>query len=62
MHKRLSVNINRECAAILRKTKAERGVSTTEAIRRAVAYLDLVERVTAAGGRLVVVSPDGTEW
>lgn len=40
---RVSVRINEDCAAILRAVKAERGWSTTEAIRHSIALLGLAE-------------------
>lgn len=51
---RLSVNINDECADVLRAVMADRGISATEAIRRALGLLDLAERVRREGGRLIV--------
>lgn len=44
MTRRLSVNINDECADALRRVKAARGITTTEAIRRAISALDYLER------------------
>lgn len=41
---RLAVNINAECADTLRRIKAARGITTTEAVRRAISLLDYFER------------------
>jgi hypothetical protein len=51
---RLSVNINDESARILAEVMADRGINATEAIRRAVAYLGLVEDVRSRGARIVL--------
>lgn len=40
---RLSVNINPESAEILRQVTADRGITTTEAIRRAIGLLGFFE-------------------
>lgn len=40
---RLSVNINNESADILRAVTKDRGISTTEAIRRAIGLLGFFE-------------------
>ncbi len=40
---RLSVNINEESAAVLRRVTEHRGISTTEAIRRAIGLLSFFE-------------------
>jgi hypothetical protein len=42
-YQRLSVNINAESAEILRQVTAERQISTTEAIRRAIGLLGFFE-------------------
>jgi hypothetical protein len=42
-YQRLSVNINPESANILRQVTAERGITNTEAIRRAIALLGFFE-------------------
>lgn len=43
---RLSVNINDESADALRRVTAKRGISVTEAIRRAIGLLDYFEAAT----------------
>ncbi|GAA4986386.1 hypothetical protein GCM10025792_37850 [Pseudonocardia tropica] len=47
-HQRLSVNINEESAEILRSVTRERGITTTEAIRRAIALLGFFEAARRA--------------
>jgi len=42
-YQRLSVNINPESADILRRVTADRGITTTEAVRRAIGLLDFFE-------------------
>lgn len=44
---RLSVNINAECADTLRRVMKARGISATEAIRRAIGLLDYFEKSAA---------------
>ncbi|MCX4757851.1 ribbon-helix-helix protein, CopG family [Kitasatospora purpeofusca] len=59
---RLSVNINDDTADALQRLKSEKGISITEAVRRAVALLDLVERETnkpGQPGKLQIVDYDG---
>lgn len=43
-YQRLSVNINSECAEALRRIRGKREISTTEAIRRAIGVLDMLDR------------------
>ncbi len=42
-YQRLSVNINPESADILRRVAADRGITTTEAVRRAIGLLGFFE-------------------
>ncbi|KPM52173.1 hypothetical protein ACG83_30485 [Frankia sp. R43] len=51
---RLTVNINTETAAALRQVAESRGVSYTEAVRRAVALLKLIEDETQKGHAIQV--------
>src|SRR3954452_1193318 len=51
---RLSININEETAAALRDMAARRGVSVTEAVRRAVAIAKFVEDETMNGSTVQV--------
>jgi L-serine deaminase len=52
---RLSINLSREAAAALKDIKEKRGLSYTEAIRRAIAVYKFVEDETAKGHRIQVV-------
>ncbi len=56
---RLSVNINHDTAAALRQMAQERGISVTEAVRRAVAIAKFVEDETRRGHRIQVVFGNG---
>lgn len=50
---RLEVNINNECADVLTVVTTERGISVTEAVRRAIGLLGYFEarrRETIPGG------------
>ncbi len=51
---RLSVNINKETADTLREITGRRGISYTEAIRRAVAIYKLIEEETQKGNRIQI--------
>lgn len=53
-HQRLSVKINNESADVLRTVTLSRGISLTEAIRRAVGYLGLVEDLRERGSHVVL--------
>lgn len=50
---RLSVNINDESADILAEVMRDRGITATEATRRAIEHLGLTERVRREGGRII---------
>lgn len=56
---RLSVNINRETAEALKQMAKDRGISVTEAVRRAVAIAKFVEDETGRGHRIQVVGDNG---
>ena len=51
-YQRLSVNLNEESAEILRRVTKDRGISTTEAVRRAIGLLDFFERTHAEGTKI----------
>ena len=52
---RLSININRETAEALKEIAERRGISYTEAVRRAFAIYKLIEDETLAGHRIQIV-------
>ena len=56
---RMSVNINKECADILREVKARHGISATEAVRRAIGLLGFTEQARHNGEQLYVESRNG---
>lgn len=56
--RRLSVNINDECARVLEKAKEQRGVSATETIRRALSMYEFMENEKLAGRK--IMSVDGS--
>ena len=56
---RLSVNLAADVAALLQKWTTAKGISATEAIRRAIVIWDFVETELSAGNRLAVVERDG---
>lgn len=56
---RLSVNINDQVAEIIRRQKDQRGISTTECVRRAFATLRWVLSVEESGGKLLQQNSDG---
>jgi hypothetical protein len=58
-YQRLSVNINDECAETLRTITAARGITTTEAVRRAVGLLGFAEDARRAGSQLIVKDRQG---
>jgi len=58
-YQRLSVNINKESADILRRVTAERGITTTEATRRAIGLLGYFEAARREGSRILVEDHDG---
>ncbi len=55
---RLNVNMNQETALLLRRVAASRGISYTEAIRRAVAVWAFVEDEIAAKHRVQAYDPE----
>ncbi|MGV2919361.1 hypothetical protein [Streptomyces alfalfae] len=56
---RLSVNINEDTAEKLRWYKDQKNISITETVRRAIALLELVEKETIKGGKIMLKSEDG---
>lgn len=56
---RLSVNINPESAEILRRVTRERGLSTTEAIRRAIGLLGFFEEAKRKEATVYVEDAEG---
>lgn len=59
MSARLGVNINDETAGALRAISERRGITVTEAVRRAVSVYRFVNDETTAGKTFHVVGPDG---
>lgn len=57
---RLTVNVNPETLAAIKEIAGRRGISYTEAIRRAVAVYKLVEDETAQGHAIQIVSGSAT--
>jgi hypothetical protein len=51
---RLSININQEAADFLDAVTAKRGISYTEAVRRALALYKLLEDQTAMGNHVQI--------
>ncbi|GEM_PF-4902303 len=60
---RVSVNLVREVAEALRNLAESSGVSITEAVRRAINLLVVVDKATRSGARLQLVTdgPHGRE-
>lgn len=54
---RLSVNMNQETADALRDVARSRGISYTEAVRRAISVYAFVEAEVAAGNTIQVRDP-----
>ncbi len=57
-YQRLSVNINAESAEVLRRVTAERGITTTEAVRRAIGLLGFFEETLRSGSKILVEDKD----
>ncbi len=57
-YQRLSVNINAESADVLRRVTAERGITTTEAVRRAIGLLGFFEEAMKSGSKILVEDKD----
>lgn len=56
---RLSVNLHPEVAAVLRRWAERNNISSTEAVRRAIAVWDLVESTYERGDRVAIVEGRG---
>ena len=52
---RLSVNLSREVADALKSIATERGITLTEAIRRAISTQKFIEDVLDRGGKILIV-------
>lgn len=57
---RLSVNINSESAEILRTVTRDRGISTTEAIRRAIGLLGFFEEARRSKVKVYTEDKEGS--
>lgn len=60
IHTRMSINLNRECADILRDYMDRHSVTATETIRRAIGVFSLLEEARQDGGQVLIKSPTGT--
>lgn len=60
MSSRLSVNINDESAEVLRRVTQSRGITTTEAIRRAIGLLAFFEEARSKNTDILTRESDGT--
>ena len=56
---RLSVNLAADAASVLKRWAAQKDISITEAIRRAIAVWNFVESERAKGNRLAVIEHAG---
>jgi hypothetical protein len=57
---RLSVNLSQEVAEALKSIATDRGITLTEAIRRAISTQKYVEDVLNRGGKVLVEEPGET--
>jgi hypothetical protein len=55
---RLSVNLSAEAAEFIRAMTAQRGITITEAIRRAISTQKYVEEAMQRGARIIIEEPD----
>jgi hypothetical protein len=55
---RLSINLNAETADALRKIAARRGISYTEAVRRAIAVYTFIDDEVQGGAKIATVRGD----
>lgn len=60
-YQRLSVNINPESAEILRQVTADRHITTTEAIRRAIGLLGFFEAAQKNDSKVLVEDKSGKQ-
>lgn len=58
-YQRLSVNINPESAAILRRVAEDRSISATEAVRRAIGLLGFFEEARRTDAKVYVEDAAG---
>jgi len=58
---RLNVNLNSETADALKEIADHRGISFTEAVRRAISVYKFIDEETQEGRRIQTVSPDRSE-
>lgn len=56
---RLSINVHPTVADALKEAAAAQGISLTEAVRKAIALLDLHQKATQSGERLMLVQGHG---
>ncbi|AMM22779.1 CopG family transcriptional regulator (plasmid) [Frondihabitans sp. PAMC 28766] len=58
---RLNVNLNSETADALKEIADHRGISFTEAVRRAISVYKFIDEETQEGRRIQTVSPDRSD-
>jgi hypothetical protein len=57
---RMSINLSREAANALKAMTAKRGITLTEAIRRAISTHKYVDDAASRGARILVEERDGS--
>ncbi|MCT2279890.1 ribbon-helix-helix protein, CopG family [Micromonospora chalcea] len=57
---RLSINLSAEAAEAIRAITARRGITITEAIRRAISTHKYVDDAAERGAKILVEEPDST--
>lgn len=60
IYQRLSINLNKDCADIVRSYMADHQVSATETVRRAIGVFGLIEAGRSDGGQVYIEDRDGT--
>lgn len=57
---RMSINLSAEAADALRALTTKRGITLTEAIRRAISTQKYVDDASSRGARILIEEPDGS--
>ncbi len=58
---RLNVNLNAETAAVLKQLTEERGISFTEAVRRAISVYNYIDGEVRSGRRIQTTNADRSD-
>lgn len=57
---RLNINVNADTASVFNRITTDKGITYTEAVRRALSVYAYINSEVSQGRRLLTTDPDGT--